>query len=72
MYFNPCFKTKSLSEKSLMKHKKNNYHQNSPYFFVFTTDNKAFSSSKQFSFETLLLFSLREYVLELEEACWKG
>ena len=69
MYFNPCFKTKSLREKSLIKRKQNNYHQNPPYFFVFTNDNRFF---QQVSFVTLLLFSLREYVPELEEACWKG
>ena len=30
MYFNLCFKTKSFNERSLIKHKQNNYHQNFP------------------------------------------
>ena len=43
MYFNPYFKTKLFSEKSLIKHKQNNYIQNFPYFFDFTTDNRLFN-----------------------------
>ena len=70
MYFNSCFKTKSISKKSLIKHKQNNHHQSFPYFFIFTTDNRFFLSSKQVSFLSSVQF--QEYVLELEEACWKG